>query len=219
MKYVVLTPDSTVAYTFPEIDPVRPDIPVTALYAADFLRECIQITDDIEVRPGMTWTGTAFIETNQPAQAITLDDYRAQAKARLDGRCSGAIYGGTVVACSTGRGKKHYIFTEEAQRAIALMAQGVLLGETHFSYKADTEEYNEYTADEVKSLFSAMGQWITICTKYKETLEKWIGQETDTAILQTIQYGSALPDALQTELIGYLSALNIAVADLLPLLS
>lgn len=59
MKYVVLNPDSTVAYTFPAIDQLRPEIPVEKLYSAGFLAGCIAAGDDTEIESGYIYDSAA----------------------------------------------------------------------------------------------------------------------------------------------------------------
>ena len=96
MKYVVLTPGGVVAYAFPEIDPTRPTIPVTSLYAPDFLSACVLIEDDTEALPGYTYdpdTGTfsspplppeptlAEIAEQKAAEAAATAEAAAQAQA------------------------------------------------------------------------------------------------------------------------------------------
>ena len=215
MKYAQIR-EGRVVELIPEIDANFPEISITERFSAEFLAACEAVDDTVLV--GYKKTDAGFEPEIPPEpRPVTIEDYRAKAKARLDGCCSGAIYAGTTVTCSAERGAKHYAFTDEAQRAITLMAQGVSLGQLSFSYKADDEEYNAYTADEVKVLFKALGDWITANTKYKEILEKWIEQETDTTVLGAIHYGSAPPETLLTELVTYLTQLNIDTTGLVSL--
>jgi len=59
MKYIVLNPDNTVAYTFPEVDPLRPNAPISDLYEADFFNKCIQAEDDVLVESGYIYNSAA----------------------------------------------------------------------------------------------------------------------------------------------------------------
>lgn len=210
-KFVVCNKNSIVQYTFPKIDPMRPDIPIDQLYSTDFLESCIQVEDEVEVHDGWKYENGIFVPVEYVPAPITLADHRAAALRRLEGCCSAAIYAGCDITCSEARGKKHYSFPEEAQRAVSLMMQGVSAGVTSFSYKADDESYNVYTVDEVRALFTAMGNWITANTKYKEALVDWIQAEEDMPTLNTIHYGSTLPEARMNALVAYLTSLGIDV--------
>lgn len=50
-KYVYLI-NNIVVSTFPEVDPARPDTPVTDLYAPDFLAQCIIVDETTETPSG-----------------------------------------------------------------------------------------------------------------------------------------------------------------------
>jgi hypothetical protein len=49
-------------------------------------------------------------------------------------------------------------------------------------------------------------------TSYYAKLQKWIARETDTTILNAIDYGSALPNDLMTELATLLAGAGIDLA-------
>ena len=79
MKYVVLNPDNTVAYTFPEVDELRPTIPVTDLYAPDFLAACVVVEDSADVQPGYNYDpGTGTFSAPPPAPEPTLAEIAEQ---------------------------------------------------------------------------------------------------------------------------------------------
>lgn len=214
----VLMEGNKVADIFIDPDPNFPNIPIEQRLPSAVLSRCLVVADTIQVQNGWVLTADGFAPADYTPAPITLQDYRKTALRSLDGYCSGAIYAGTTVACSAERGSKHYSFPDEAQRAITLMAQGVPLGQTTFSYKADNEDYNPYTVDEIKVLFKALGDWVTANTKYKEILEKWIAQEADTTVLQGLHYWSTPPKELLDELLAYLAQLGIDAAGLVGLL-
>jgi hypothetical protein len=51
MKYVYLVND-IVIIEFPEIDPLRPSIPVTDLYSSDFLSQCVMVDAGVNTPTG-----------------------------------------------------------------------------------------------------------------------------------------------------------------------
>lgn len=145
----------------------------------------------------------------------TIEQLRADKLAELKGCCSAAVYAGTDVTPSTTRGSHHYSFTTTAQNDLSQMMTAITDGlETSFSYKADDEKLNVYSADEIKALSKALRQLCTAYTKYKEELEDWIARETSATILETIQFGIKLPDDLTKDLADYLTSLGIDVSML-----
>ena len=211
MKYVVLTPENFVAYTFPETDPLRPGIPIEQLYSPDFLAACIKVEDSVDIQVGYKKTDAGFEPVPAPDPVpIAIEDYRIQALERISGKCSAAIYAGMDITPSTTRGKHHYSFPKLAQDDINQMMTSIAVsGETVFSYKADDESLNLYTADEIKVISKSLKTLGIVCTKYKEELEAWIARETDKVVLAGIDFGVKLPDDLTISLSNYLTSLGI----------
>ena len=141
---------------------------------------------------------------------LPVRNFKAEALARIDGCTSAAIYAGIDITPSTARGKHHYSFTETAQKDISHMMTNISVGtETSFSYKADDEKLNKYSADEIKAISSALTHLGTVCTKYKEELVTWIGRETSDDVLLVIKFGIKLPDDLMKDLTDYIISLGI----------
>ena len=167
--------------------------------------------------PGLVvpkWNGTQWIESATAEQlaalTLTLEQVRAIALGRIEGCTSAVIYAGADVTTSTTRGKHHYSFPDLAQTDINTMMTAIATGsETIFSYKADDEELNDYTADEIKVLSKALRQLCTVCTKYKELLKVWINRETSTTVLEQVHFGSRMPDDLMTAFSNYLTKFSI----------
>lgn len=206
MKYVVLTPENFVAYTFPEADPLRPDTPIEQLYSPDFLAACIKVEDNVEVQVGYKKTDAGFEPVPAPDPVpITIEDYRTQALERIGGKCSAAIYAGVSI------NGKHYSFTQTAQGNIKGMLIEIQNGKTVFLYCADNEPLTTYTADEIKAIAQVMGEWISVNAVYYEQLKIWINRETDEVVLSTIHYGSQLPNDLMQELVAKLASVGVDI--------
>lgn len=164
--------------------------------------------DEIPQGSGLLKTDLIKLWWEQPV--IDVEPFRQEAIARISGKCSVAIYAGIDVTPSVARGRHHYSFTETAQKDISHMMTNISVGtETSFSYKADDEKLNKYSADEIKAISSALTQLGTVCTKYKEELVTWIGRETSADVLLAIKFGIKLPDDLMKDLTDYIISLGI----------
>lgn len=67
MKYIYMKNDN-VCEVIPGEDPNFPGVPVTERYAPDFLAQCVEVADEIEVRSGMVYNpdAAAFTEKKEP---------------------------------------------------------------------------------------------------------------------------------------------------------
>ena len=181
-------------------------MPVETWYGTEFAAKCIEAPDDV----AQGWKYNAETKTFSDPSILSIDELRVAALDRIDGCTSAAIYAGIDVTPSVTRGKHHYSFTETAQKDISHMMTNISVGtETSFSYKADDEKLNKYSADEIKAISSALTYLGTVCTKYKEELVTWIGRETSSDILSTIKFGIKLPDDLMKDLTDYIVSLGI----------
>ena len=181
-------------------------LPVKTWYGAEFAAKCVEVPEDV----AQGWEYNAETKTFSDPSILSIDELRVAALDRIDGCTSAAIYAGIDITPSTTRGKHHYSFTETAQKDISHMMTNISVGtETSFSYKADDEKLNKYSADEIKEISSALTHLGTVYTKYKEELVTWIGRETSDDILSTIKFGIKLPDDLMKDLTDYIISLGI----------
>lgn len=142
-----------------------------------------------------------------------LEEARKAALTRIDGKCSAAIYSGVTV------GDKHYKLTQTAQGNLATAQAKVDGGAESVIYAADNEEPTLHTAAQITAISDAAYKWGVVNTSYYAKLQKWIARETDKTVLQSIDYGSKLPDDLMQELGELLSGVGINLVDYAGLLS
>lgn len=181
-------------------------LPVDKWYGAEFASKCVEAPYDI----AQGWKYNAETKTFSDPSILSIDELRVAALDRIDGCTSAAIYAGIDITPSTARGKHHYSFPDTAQKDIDHMMTNISAGtETSFSYKADDEKLNKYSADEIKVISSSLTHLGTACTKYKEELVVWINRETSGDVLLTIKFGIKLPDDLMKDLTDYLISLGI----------
>lgn len=158
------------------------------------------------------WNGDVLTLTNAPAPAEPTDEEllataRAAAMERIDGKCSAAIYSGVTV------GDKHFSLTPIAQSNLQNAVARVNAGATTVPFAADGEAMSLYTAEAITALSTAANNWGTVNICYYEQLKAWIAEETDTAVLNAIDYGSMLPEARMTALGTQLAGFGINIID------
>ena len=196
MKYIYIN-EKIVCEIVPEFDPIFPNVPITDRYSNAFLDHCVAVEESVSVESG--WLYDAEKKTFSrpeapdivvsPEAARTVEDFRKEALARIDGKCTAAIYNGYTV------NGVHYYFTERAQNDWNGAMIQVLNGATSVSVKIDGN-WIVYTADQVKTICGVMKDIIYIMRMYNQQLETWIGRETEKTVLETVHFGSKLPDDL-----------------------
>ena len=88
----------------------------------------------------------------------------------------------------------------------------ITAGATSVIFAADGEEPTVHTAEQITAISNAAYEWGVVNTSYYAKLQKWIVRETDTSILNSIDYGSMLPNDLMSELATLLTGAGIDLA-------
>ena len=132
-------------------------------------------------------------------------NFKAEALQRINGKCSATIASGVDY------NGKHYSLTETKQGYINNAYLEVLGGATQVKLAADGEDVTWHTAAQVTELFHKATGWGKICIYYKGYLSAWVDAETNTAVLDTIDYGTTLPSAYATSLMTKLSEEGIDI--------
>jgi len=152
--------------------------------------------------------------SNEPEPAaLTVDELRAAALARISGKCKTAIMSGVTVS------SKHYTLTELDQVNLNAAVALANAGTSAIPFAADREALTMYTADQIKAIGTAAYQWGVANQIYYALLQAWIARETDSAVLPTIDYGKVLPSDLTAALTAQLTAAGINTAALASLLN
>ena len=136
----------------------------------------------------------------------TIEQVKQNAINRIDGKCSAAIYSGVTIA------DKHYSLSLVTQQNLKTAQDKITAGATSVIFAADGEEPTVHTAEQITEISNAAYEWGVVNTSYYAKLQKWIVRETDTAILNAIDYGSMLPNDLMTELATLLVGAGIDLA-------
>ena len=145
------------------------------------------------------------MEAEGASEAEYISVARNAALERINGKCSIAIASGIDY------NGKHYSLTETKQGYINNAYLEVLGGATQVKLAADGEDVTWHTATQITELFHKATDWGKICIYYKGYLFAWVGTETSTAVLATIDYGTTLPSAYATGLTTKLSEESIDI--------
>ena len=133
----------------------------------------------------------AWIKTDLP----TIREKKLEAVAEI---CQSLIYYGIDVELS---GESHHFSLEpNDQTNIDSMFTAVTLGAKEYPYHSDGNQCTMFTASDIVKLYTAYKSFVTQQTTYCNFLKVWINRETDNDILGDIEYGSPLPDDLQSEM-------------------
>ena len=176
---------------------------------AVFYEYCGFVTPTIESGKVTAFTGNqeAYeVAFHTPTAEELLLAAKTEVLQRIDGKCSAAIYSGVTVA------DKHYSLSLVTQQNLKTAQDKVTAGATSVIFAADGEEPAVHTAEQITAISNAAYEWGVVNTSYYAKLQKWIARETETAVLNAIDYGSMLPNDLMSELATLLTGAGIDLA-------
>lgn len=139
-------------------------------------------------------------------QKPSIENIRKEKLMEMSDICQRTIYAGTDVELSSGQ--EHFSFEIADQSNIDGIFNAVMLGAIEYPYHADGKPCKMYDAKDIITLYVSYKGFVTQQTTYCNSLYQWIKRETDSEILNNIQYGSALPDDLNEEMQEILLASN-----------
>ena len=112
--------------------------------------------------------------------------------------CTATIGSGIDVELSTGT--EHFSLQTHDQTNIDSMFTAVTLGAEQYPYHSDGNRCVMYSAADIVTLYVAYKSFVTQQTTYCNFLNIWLKRETDAEAVAAIQYGSELPEDLNTEM-------------------
>lgn len=140
--------------------------------------------------------------------APTVEEIRAAALARIDGKCEAAI-----VADLTVNGVVYPMTRGTAQDDLARAVARANAGDTAIPYGPHGQFASLYTPEQVQAVDKAFYARCIINRTYYGLLQAWIGAESRTAKVTAIDYGIALPSAYTALLTSQMTAVNIDASE------
>ncbi|MCD8189062.1 MAG: hypothetical protein LUD78_02395 [Clostridiales bacterium] len=146
-----------------------------------------------------------FDGTYDPDAPTTLVDIRADKITEMSTACNAAITAGVDVTLSDGE-SHHFSLTVEDQLNLVSLSALLTAGQEAVPYHADGEECRYYTAEDFTAIVAAATAWKMYHEAYFNSLKAYISALEDTAEIQAIVYGCAIPVEYQSEVYQALAA-------------
>lgn len=131
--------------------------------------------------------------------------------------CQNFIYAGIDVELSGGT--QHFSLMPNDQTNIDSMFSAITLGASEYPYHPDGGKCVMYSAADIITLYSEYKSFVTKQTTYCNALRQWAKRETDPNVIGSIYYGCTLPEDLEKEVEGILSAAQAQIVAIINKLS
>lgn len=105
------------------------------------------------------------------------------------------------------------------QTNIDSMFAAITLGASEYPYHPDGGKCVMYSAADIITLYSEYKSFVTKQTTYCNALRQWAKRETDPNVIGSIYYGCTLPEDLEKEVEGILSAAQAQITAIINKLS
>lgn len=116
-------------------------------------------------------------------------------------------------------GTQHFSLMPNDQTNIDSMFAAITLGASEYPYHPDGGKCVMYSAADIITLYSEYKSFVTKQTTYCNALRQWAKRETDPNVIGSIYYGCTLPEDLEKEVEGILSAAQAQIVAIINKLS
>ena len=142
-----------------------------------------------------------------PIEEVTLD-YLKEAKINeMSYVCNQIITNGFDVILSDSN-QYHFSLTTQDQLNLITLSSMVANGETHIPYHADDELCRFYSAEDITTIINTATQFKTYQVSYFNTLKMYINSLKRKKSVAAVQYGMAIPEEHQSEVLKTMLAAN-----------
>lgn len=141
-----------------------------------------------------------------------LPSYAEKKTAEMSKACENTIKEGIDVTFEN-EITKHFSLDTADQLNLNSMFTAITLGASEYPYHADNEPCMSYTAEQIIRIYAVYKTFVTYHTTYFNCLKTWINR-VDNNTIQSIYYGSKLPDDLQEQMDEILAAANVQIKAL-----
>lgn len=142
-----------------------------------------------------------------PIEEVTLD-YLKEAKINeMSYVCNQTITNGFDVVLSDGN-TYHFSLTTQDQLNLITLSSMVASGETQIPYHADDELCRFYSAEDINTIITVATQFKTYQVSYFNALKMYINSLKRKKTVAAVQYGMAIPEEHQSEVLKTILATN-----------
>lgn len=136
----------------------------------------------------------------------TLDEWKTAKKKEVGNVCEQTIYAGVDVELSDGS-TEHFSLLERDQLNLFGKQVQMASGITQLEYHTDGQACRYYSAEDMQLIITAAMSFVSYHTTYCNALNMWIAGCETIEEVQSIEYGVAVPDTYQSEVLkAYLAA-------------
>lgn len=140
-----------------------------------------------------------------PIAEVTLDYLKKSKIDEMSYVCNQTITNGFDVVLSDGN-QHHFSLTTQDQLNLITLSSMVANGETQIPYHADGELCKLYSAEDINTIIETATQFKTYQVSYFNTLKMYIGSLKRKKSVAAIQYGMAIPEEHQSEVLKMMLA-------------
>ena len=140
-----------------------------------------------------------------PIEEVTLDYLKTAKTAEMSAVCNKTITDGFDVVLSDGN-TYHFSLTTQDQLNLITLSSMVASGETQIPYHADDELCRFYSAEDINTIITTATQFKTYQVSYFNALKMYINSIEDKETVATIEYGVAIPEEYQSEVLKIMLA-------------
>lgn len=147
--------------------------------------------------------GSVYVEPPEPEPVFphipTLEEVKAAKLQEIAAACERMIYAGVDVALPAGT--EHFSLTEKDQINLFGKQAQMAAGADRFEYHQDGHPCRYYTREEMQQIIEAALGFVTYQTTYCNALNMWIRGAENIYEVDSIVYGSAVPEEYQSEVL------------------
>ena len=151
---------------------------------------------------------TTKVDENIPDKKIpeTLEEIKAAKKQEIGEACDKIIYEGMDVTLTNGS-TEHFSLTDHDQLNLFGKQVQLAAGAEQLEYHSDGQPCKYYSAADMQLIITSAMQHVSYHTTYCNALNMWIAGCETIEEVQSIEYGVAVPDTYQSEVLkAYLAS-------------
>lgn len=135
-----------------------------------------------------------------PNTQLTLEYVKEQKIATLNATCNQVITNGFDAILSDGQ-PYHFSLTTQDQLNLITLSSLVASGQTEIPYHADGELCRYYSVQDINTILDTATAFKTYHVTYFNSLKAYVGSLTTIEEISAIEYGCAIPEEYQSDIL------------------